>query len=55
MMRYSLFRLLLPVMCGAEVAAAVAAVEHIEILDRQPVGGGAFGDAGPYQKIRGRA
>jgi Alpha/beta hydrolase domain len=34
----------------------VAAVDRIEILDRQPVAGGAeFGEAGSYEKLRGRA
>jgi len=36
--------------------AAAAAVERIEILDRQPVAAGAaLGPAGGYEKIRGRA
>src|SRR5262245_26438109 len=35
---------------------ADAAVASIEVLDRQPVAGGAaFGAAGSYEKIRGRA
>jgi hypothetical protein len=36
--------------------AALSAVDHIEILDRQPLAGGAsFGSVGAYEKIRGRA
>ena len=36
--------------------STAAAVDHIEILDREPVAGGAeFGAAGGYEKLRGRA
>jgi Alpha/beta hydrolase domain len=36
--------------------STAAAVDHIEILDREPVAGGAeFGATGGYEKLRGRA
>lgn len=51
-----LARLLVAVLACVWSAGALAAVERIEILDRRPVAAGAaFGAAGAYEKIRGRA
>jgi hypothetical protein len=55
-MRYPICPLLLAAIFAIWAMAAEARLERIEILDRQPVAGGAaFGDGGPYDKIRGRA
>jgi hypothetical protein len=54
-MRY-LIRSLLFATMFATPAAAEAGVERIEMLDREPVAGGAiFGSVGAYDKLRGRA
>jgi hypothetical protein len=49
-------RVLLLAVSLLQIGTARAAVDHIEILDRQPFAGGAeFGGSGAYEKIRGRA
>lgn len=55
-MRRLLLSLLILIAQAAWSGFAEAAVDRIEILDRQPVAGGAaFGTVGAYEKIRGRA
>jgi hypothetical protein len=55
-MRSAVFGFLVLLIPSVWSQTTFAAVDRIEILDREPVAGGtAFGAAGAYEKIRGRA
>src|SRR5205807_472948 len=55
-MRRAAFLVSLLVAFWIGIASARAALDRIEILERQTLAdGAAFGSAGPYEKIRGRA
>src|SRR5258706_1459626 len=56
MMRYGLIGLAMLLGLGRAATMAQAAVERLEVTERKSLAGGqAFGAAGPYEKLRGRA